>query len=155
MGQKKGTLFICSTPIGNLSDASFRLVETLKKVDLIAAEDTRTAGKLLKRYGIKVKDITSYHDFSKKEKINDICKVLNSGKDVALISESGTPAIQDPGYRLINECIKGELPIEVIPGPNAALAALVLSGFPTDNYLFLGFLPTAYPTEFVRRNKLA
>ncbi|MGM0368250.1 MAG: 16S rRNA (cytidine(1402)-2'-O)-methyltransferase [Actinomycetota bacterium] len=152
MEQKKGTLFICATPIGNLSDASFRLVETLKNADLIAAEDTRTAGKLLKKYGIRNKNLTSYHDFSHKEKIEKICKALTGGTDVALISESGTPAIQDPGYKLIRECIKRGLPITVIPGPNAGLAALVLSGFPTDNFLFLGFLPKA---RGKRKKKLA
>ncbi len=141
MEQKKGTLFVCSTPIGNLGDVSYRLIETLKKAGLIAAEDTRTARKLLSKYNIENNNITSYNDFNKEEKIGKICTALKNGKDVALISESGTPAIQDPGYKLIRECIKKDMKITVMPGPNAAVSALVLSGFSTDNFLFLGFLP--------------
>ncbi len=137
----KGTLFICATPIGNLADASFRLVDTLKKVKLIAAEDTRTTRKLLAHYGIGNKKLTSYHDFSSKNKAGQISDYLNQGTDIALVSESGMPAIQDPGYELIKMCIENDLPVKVIPGPNAALSALVLSGLPTDSFLFLGFLP--------------
>ncbi|MGM0365668.1 MAG: 16S rRNA (cytidine(1402)-2'-O)-methyltransferase [Actinomycetota bacterium] len=137
----KGTLFICATPIGNLDDASFRLISTLKKAGMIAAEDTRTTKKLMNRYRIGPKKLISYHDFSKKDKIEEICKYLEEGRDIALVSESGMPAIQDPGYELIRYCIENDLPLTVIPGPNAALSALVLSGLPTDSFLFLGFMP--------------
>jgi len=139
--RNRGTLFVCATPIGNLGDASFRLVDTLKEVPLIAAEDTRTTKKLLARYRIGRKKLISYHDFSREYKVKEICRHLEEGEDIALVSESGMPAIQDPGYELIRYCIENNFPLTVIPGPNAALSALVLSGFPTDSFLFLGFIP--------------
>ncbi|MDD3777718.1 MAG: 16S rRNA (cytidine(1402)-2'-O)-methyltransferase [Actinomycetota bacterium] len=149
--ENSGTLLVCGTPIGNLEDASFRLISTLKKADLIAAEDTRTARKLLDRYQIGKKKLLSYHDFSGQDKILAIAGYLEQGKDVALVTESGMPAIQDPGYKLIRHCLQQGLPVTVIPGPNAALAALVLSGFPTDSFLFVGFAPK---TKVKRRNRL-
>ncbi len=138
---KKTTLYICATPIGNLGDVSFRLISTLKEVDLILAEDTRTIRKLLSRYEIKKKDVLSYHQHSDTGKVSHIVSLLSKGKTAALVSESGMPAIQDPGYRIIGECIKEDISITVIPGPSAALNALVLSGLPTDSFLFVGFLP--------------
>jgi len=118
---------------------------------LIAAEDTRTIKKLLQKYGIFKKDTISYHDFSRESRIKYIIDVLETGKNIALVSESGTPAIQDPGFKIINECIEKNIPITVIPGPNAAVSALVLSGLPVDNFLFVGFLPKA---KAKRKNKL-
>ncbi len=150
--ENKGTLFICATPIGNLEDASFRLVRILGDVDLIAAEDTRTIRKLLARYEIFKKNIVSCHNYSSESKIAHICQKLEEGTSVALVSESGMPAIQDPGYRLINKCIEKGIPLEVIPGPNAAVSALVLAGLPTDSFLFVGFLPKA---KAKRKKKLA
>ena len=147
----KGNLFICATPIGNLEDVSFRLIRTLKDVDVIVAEDTRTTRKLLGRYEITKKDIISYQDYSSKQKIEKICRLLQEGKSVALVSESGTPVIQDPGYKLIDNCIKKDIPLTVIPGPNAAVSALVLSGLPPDSFLFIGFLPK---TKSKRKKKL-
>jgi len=141
MKQKKTTLYICATPIGNLGDVSFRLISILKEVDLILAEDTRTIRKLLSRYEIKKKNILSYHQHSDTGKVSHIISLLRKGKTAALVSESGMPAIQDPGYRIIGECIKENILITVIPGPSAALNALVLSGLPTDSFLFVGFLP--------------
>jgi len=141
--KSRGTLFICATPIGNLEDASFRLIRILKEVDIIAAEDTRTIKKLLSRYEI-YKDrngIISYHDHSSESKIEYICKKLEEGNNVALVSESGMPAVQDPGYRIVCRCIEKGIPLTVIPGPNAAISALALSGLPADNFLFVGFLP--------------
>ncbi len=138
--EKKGTLYICGTPIGNLEDVSFRLISTLKEVDLILAEDTRTTRKLLSRYDIKKKDILSYHQYSDTGKISYIISLLNKGKTAALVSESGMPAIQDPGYRIIGECIEKNISLAVIPGPSASLSALILSGLPTDSFLFVGFL---------------
>jgi 16S rRNA (cytidine1402-2'-O)-methyltransferase len=138
--EKKGTLYICGTPIGNLEDVSFRLISTLKEADLILAEDTRTTRKLLSRYDIKKKDILSYHQYSDTGKISYIISLLNKGKTAALVSESGMPAIQDPGYRIIGECIEKNISLAVIPGPSASLSALILSGLPTDSFLFVGFL---------------
>lgn len=150
-GNIKGTLFICSTPIGNLEDASFRLIRTLGEVDLIAAEDTRTAKKLLQKYNISNKNIVSYHDFSKESRIDYLIDRLKAGCSIALVSESGTPAIQDPGFKVINRCIEEDIPLAVIPGPNAAVSALVLSGLPTDCFLFIGFLPRA---KAKRKNRI-
>ena len=124
----------------------------MKKADLIAAEDTRTIKKLLQKYNISKKDTVSYHDFSKESRINYLIRELKAGKNVALVSESGIPAIQDPGFKVVNECIKEDIPLTVIPGPNAAVSALVLSGLPTDNFLFVGFLPKAGGK---RKNKLS
>ncbi|MBN1298322.1 MAG: 16S rRNA (cytidine(1402)-2'-O)-methyltransferase, partial [Actinobacteria bacterium] len=134
---------ICCTPIGNLNDASFRLIDTLKEVELIAAEDTRTTRKLLLRYDIKRPEssITGYQDYSSKNKKDRIIGTLLNGFDVALVSESGTPSIQDPGYKLVQACIEAGIKISIIPGPNAALSALVISGLSTDSFLFIGFLP--------------
>ncbi len=147
----KGNLFICATPIGNLEDVSFRLVRTLREVDVIVAEDTRTTKKLLSRYEITKKDIISYQDYSSKQKIEKICRLLQEGKNIALVSESGTPVIQDPGYKLIDNCIKKDIPLTIIPGPNAAVSALVLSGLPPYSFLFIGFLPK---TKSKRKKKL-
>ncbi len=149
--KSRGTLFVCATPIGNLDDASFRLIETLKKVNLIAAEDTRTTKKLLSRYHIGAKKMISYHDFSGTTKKEKIFGYLEQGTDIALVSESGMPAIQDPGYALIRACIKKGFPLTLVPGPNAALSALVLSGLPADRFLFVGFVPR---TKGKRRAKL-
>ena len=138
-----GKLFICATPIGNLEDASFRLVKTLKNADFIVAEDTRTIRKILSKYAVAkpVDTIISYQDYSSQKKIDYICNKLLYGSNIALVSESGIPVISDPGYKLLSTCIEKNIPITIIPGPNAALSALVLSGLPTDNFLFMGFLP--------------
>lgn len=136
-----GTLFICATPIGNLQDVSFRLIETLKSVDLIISEDTRTTKKLLSRYDIKNAKIESYHDNTTEKKVEEIIRNLEGGLDIAIVSESGMPLISDPGFKLARSCIEAGINLTVIPGPNAALSALVLSGLPVDNFLFIGFLP--------------
>jgi 16S rRNA (cytidine1402-2'-O)-methyltransferase len=151
---KSGTLFICATPIGNLGDVSFRLLETLKLVDIILAEDTRTIRKLLSRYNISKSsgNIISYQDYSSEKKVEQIYNRLIEGKNIALVSESGMPAIQDPGYKIINSFINKSIHMTVIPGPNAALSALVLSGLPTDNFLFVGFLPK---TSSKRNSKIS
>jgi 16S rRNA (cytidine1402-2'-O)-methyltransferase len=138
---KMGKLFICGTPIGNLDDVTLRLLSTLREADLIFAEDTRTIRKLLSRYGIKKKEIISYHGHTSPARISYMTSLLEEGRTAALVSESGMPAVQDPGYRLIEKCIDGNIEITVIPGPSAALSALVLSGLPTDSFLFMGFLP--------------
>jgi 16S rRNA (cytidine1402-2'-O)-methyltransferase len=138
---KMGKLFICGTPIGNLEDVTLRLLSTLKDVDLIFAEDTRTIRKLLSRYDIKKKEIISYHEHTSPARISYMVSLLEEGRTAALVSESGMPAVQDPGYRLIEKCLDSNIEITVIPGPSAGISALVLSGLPTDSFLFIGFLP--------------
>ena len=134
-----GTLYIVSTPIGNLEDITFRAVETLKTVDLIACEDTRHTKILLDRYEIKT-PTTSYFEYNKVRKTEYLLKVLQEGKSVALVSDAGTPGISDPGYKIIRMCIDNNIPVMPIPGPSALLAALVVSGKPTDKFTFEGFL---------------
>ncbi|MBM3709629.1 MAG: 16S rRNA (cytidine(1402)-2'-O)-methyltransferase [Actinobacteria bacterium] len=149
-----GKLFICATPIGNLKDASLRLIETLDSSDFIIAEDTRTVRKILSKYNVTkpVNNIISYQDYSGQAKIDFICTKLLNGSSIALVSESGIPSIQDPGYRLVLACIEKNIPVSVIPGPNAALSALVISGLPTDSFLFIGFLPKS---QSKRRKKIS
>jgi 16S rRNA (cytidine1402-2'-O)-methyltransferase len=139
--ENKGALFVCGTPIGNLGDVSFRLLDTLKQADMILAEDTRTIRKLLSRYDIVKSQIISYHQHSTAKKLDLIIEELKNGKTAALVSESGMPSIQDPGYEIIGQCIREGIAITVIPGPSAATSALVLSGLPSDSFLFIGFLP--------------
>ena len=136
-------LFIIATPIGNLQDFSFRALETLKQVDLILCEDTRVTKKLLDHYKIE-KPLLSYHQHSKLQKINYIIDILTEGKNLALISDAGTPGVSDPGNLLIKEVVAklGEkVKIIPIPGPSAVTAAASISGFPMDRFLFLGFPP--------------
>lgn len=131
-----GTLYLVSTPIGNLEDITHRAIRTLQEVDLIAAEDTRQTRKILQRYEIDTA-MTSYHEHSKE---NRILSALSSG-DVALVSDAGTPGLSDPGYALIAEALAIGHQIVPIPGPSAVIAALVVSGLPTDDFHFVGFLP--------------
>lgn len=135
-----GMLYIVSTPIGNLADLSYRAVETLKKVDLIACEDTRHSGMLLSHYGIR-KPLISYFDASERQKAPFILEKIRAGESVALISDAGTPGIADPGFRLVEGAIREGIRIEAVPGPCAFLAALSVSGLPTDRFIFEGFLP--------------
>ncbi len=133
-------LYIVSTPIGNLEDITFRAVRTLKEVDYIAAEDTRHSRILLDRYEIKT-SVLSYHSHSSHHKVDKIIELLKEGKSVALISDAGTPGISDPAYTLIQAAIAEQIQIVPIPGPSSALAALVMSGLPINQFLYLGFLP--------------
>lgn len=135
-----GKFFVCATPIGNLEDSSFRLISTLKEVDLILAEDTRRAGILLKRFNIQkpLKCLEKYRESSMKEWV---LKELVSGKDIALVSDAGTPGISDPGGELIPFLIKENVEVEFIPGPSSVIAALILSGLPTHSFLFHAFPP--------------
>lgn len=134
-----GTLYIVATPIGNLEDITLRAIETLKTVDLIAAEDTRHTKILLDRYQIKA-PTTSYFEYNKIQKTEYLLKVLKEGKSVALVSDAGTPGISDPGYRVIHLCIENSIPVIPIPGPSGLVTALTLSGKPTDKFTFEGFL---------------
>ena len=133
-------LYVVSTPIGNLGDITLRALDVLKSVDVIAAEDTRHSGMLLKRFEIK-KPLLSYHEHNEAMRAAQLVDRLAAGEDVALITDAGTPALSDPGARLIRECIKGGLPFMIIPGPSSILVALVGSGFSTEKFCFRGFLP--------------
>jgi 16S rRNA (cytidine1402-2'-O)-methyltransferase len=133
-------LYVVSTPIGNLGDITLRALEVLKSVDVIAAEDTRYSGMLLKHLEIK-KPLLSYHEHNEAMRTAQLAERLAAGEDVALITDAGTPALSDPGTRLIRECIKRGLPFTIIPGPSSILAALVGSGFSTEKFCFRGFLP--------------
>ena len=134
-----GKLFVVSTPIGNLKDITFRAIETLKSASLIACEDTRHTKKLLSHYGINT-PTTSYFEYNKIQKGEYLLKLLKEGKDIALVSDSGTPGISDPGFNIIRLAIENNIPLTVIPGPSAIIAGLVLSGMPTDSFVFEGFL---------------
>lgn len=135
-----GKLYLVSTPIGNLADITFRAVETLKKADLIACEDTRHSKFLLEHHGIH-KTLVSYHDFSEKKRAPELLEKLKAGQTIALVSDAGTPGIADPGYRLIQAALEAGIPIEAIPGPAAFLTALTVSGLPNDRFIFEGFMP--------------
>ena len=132
-------LYLCATPIGNLGDVSARCIEILKSVDLIAAEDTRQTIKLLNHFEIS-KPMTSYHEHNKIEKGEYLVSLLKEGKDIALVSDAGTPAISDPGEDLVKLCIENDLEVTSVPGPVAAINALILSGLPTSRFTFEGFL---------------
>ena len=137
---EKGTLYIVPTPIGNLEDITFRALNTLKEVDLIAAEDTRHTQKLLNHFEIKSK-LISYHEHNRMSRMEQLLARLEQGEQIALVSDAGMPAISDPGYELVKEVIEREINVIVLPGANAALCALVGSGLPTSEFLFYGFLP--------------
>ena len=135
-----GQLFVVGTPIGNLEDVTLRAISTLQSVDLVLAEDTRNSKKLLDAHKIKTKMI-SYHEHSNDKEIKKIIDLLLEGKDLALISDAGTPTISDPGYGLIRDCIKHDIVIVPIPGVSAITAAMSVSGLPSDSFTFVGFLP--------------
>ena len=133
-------LYIVATPIGNLGDITLRSLEVLKSVDLVAAEDTRYSGMLMKHFGIK-KPFISYHEHNEAKRTAELIERLAVGEAVALISDAGTPGLSDPGLRLIRECIQRDLPFTIIPGPSSILTALVGSGFATEKFSFRGFVP--------------
>ena len=135
-----GRLFICGTPIGNLEDVSQRLLRVLAEVQIIAAEDTRQSRKLLDRFGISGK-LVSHHDSNEAKQVPWLVERMKSGDKVALVTDAGMPAVSDPGYRLITECIAQGVAIEVVPGPSAITSALVVSGLPIARFSFEGFLP--------------
>ena len=136
-----GTLYLCATPIGNLQDITLRVLDTLKEVDLIAAEDTRNTLGLLNHYGIK-KPLTSYHEHNKYEKAQELADRLLKGENIALVTDAGTPAISDPGEVLAAVCIERGIRVTSLPGACALITALTMSGMPARRFCFEGFLPT-------------
>lgn len=145
------TLYIVATPIGNLGDITIRAIETLKSVDLIVCEDTRVFGKLAGTYQIE-KRLMAMNDFNEQLKVEQVLLELERGKNVALVSDAGTPLISDPGYKLVREALALGIKVESIPGPSSVTAALTVSGLPPDKFLFLGYLPKK---ENKRRESLA
>ncbi len=136
-----GMLYLCATPIGNLGDMTPRVVETLRSVDMIAAEDTRNSIKLLNHFEIKT-SMTSYHEYNKVEKADFLIGQMQQGRNVALITDAGTPAVSDPGEVLVRKCQEAGIPVTSLPGPAACITALTLSGLPTRRFCFEGFLPS-------------
>ena len=141
MNRTSGTLYVVATPIGNLKDITLRAIETLKSADLIVCEDTRHTGKLLRHYEI-IKPTLSLHEHNERTRTPELLKRLYDGEHLALVCDSGTPLISDPGWWLVHRAIEHELPVTWIPGPSAFLGALVLSELPVEQFAFEGFLPT-------------
>ena len=138
--RETGTLFLVPTPIGNRDDMSYRMIQTLKEVDLIAAEDTRNTGLLLKHFEIRTPQI-SFHEHNAMEKIPDLLAHLESGKNVAQVSDAGLPSISDPGHDLVKAAIEREIPVVAVPGPSAGITGLIASGLAPQPHIFYGFLP--------------
>ena len=135
-----GKLYLVATPIGNMDDMSIRMINTLKEVDFIAAEDTRNTGLLLKHFDITTKQI-SFHEHNAKEKIPDLIRLLKSGQDIAQVSDAGLPSISDPGHDLVKAAIAEEIAVVTVPGPSAGISALIASGLAPQPHIFYGFLP--------------
>ena len=143
-----GVLYVVGTPIGNLGDMSARERETLASVDFVAAEDTRRTGRLLQSFGVKSR-LVSLFDANEKERTGELLRHLRQGRSVAIVSDGGMPLVSDPGYRVVTACIAEGIDVRVIPGPSAVIAALVVSGLPTDRFTFEGF-PSKKPGERMR-----
>jgi 16S rRNA (cytidine1402-2'-O)-methyltransferase len=135
-----GKLIVCPTPIGNVEDITLRVLAALREADVIACEDTRRTGTLLKNYGVSGK-LVSYYEQNEKARAAELVKRMHAGEVVALVSDAGTPIVSDPGFVLVRACVAAGLEVEVLPGPSAALAALVASALPADRWSFAGFLP--------------
>src|SRR5207249_4708455 len=151
MALRPGTLFLVGTPIGNLEDMTDRARRVLASVGLIAAEDTRRTGRLLAGFGIGGR-LVSFFEGNERSRVPELLRSLREGTDVAVVSDAGMPGLSDPGYRLVAACVDAGIPVDVVPGPSAALAALAVSGLPTDRFVFEGFLPR---TGGSRRERLA
>ena len=135
-----GKLFVVPTPIGNLEDMTFRAIRTLKEVDLILSEDTRVTGFLLKHFGIETR-MMSHHKFNEHKAVEGIVERIKAGQNIALVSDAGTPAISDPGFLVVRQCVENDIEVECLPGATAFVPALVASGLPNDKFCFEGFLP--------------
>jgi 16S rRNA (cytidine1402-2'-O)-methyltransferase len=136
-----GTLYLVGTPIGNLGDLSDRARKTLGSVDVVACEDTRRTGRLLASFGIRAAKLVSFFEGNERQRVAELVRMLSEGSDVAVVSDAGMPGLSDPGYRLVAACVEQGISVDVVPGPSAAVAALVVSGLPTDRFVFEGFLP--------------
>ncbi len=149
---RPGHLYVVATPIGNLADLTDRARSLLGKVDLVACEDTRTTGGMLTRLGIR-RELVSYHDHNETEVAERLAASIAAGKSVAIVSDAGTPALSDPGFRLVRACRRQGLPVVPVPGPSALTAVLSAAGLPTNGFLFVGFLPpkTAARTAFLEK----
>jgi len=149
-----GTLFLVGTPIGNLEDLTDRARRTLAEVDLVAAEDTRRTGRLLEHMGVR-KPLLSFFEGNEQERIPQLLARLREGSNVAVVSDAGMPGLSDPGYRLVAACVEAGVSVDVVPGPSAVLSALVVSGLPTDRFVFEGFLPRGGSHRAARLRALA
>ena len=146
-----GTLYLVATPIGNLADITHRALQVLRDVDLIACEDTRHTRKLLQHYSIDTKTV-SYHEHNEQQRTSELIELLKQGSSVAVVSDAGTPAISDPGFRLVRAAIQTGINVVPVPGPSALVSALIAAGLPTDEFFFGGFLP---PKSTARRARLS
>jgi len=148
-----GTLYLVATPIGNLADITHRALQVLKDVDLIACEDTRHTHKLLNHYGINTKTI-SYHEHNEQQRATELIDRLKQGTNIAVVSDAGTPLINDPGFRLVRAAIENDIVIVPVPGPSALITALIAAGLPTDEFFFAGFLPSRTGARRIRLTEL-
>ena len=151
MSQERGTLYLVATPIGNLEDVTRRALRVLSEADVVACEDTRRTRGLLEHYGIRARTL-SYHEHNERERAEELARMIEGGSAVALVSDAGTPGVNDPGYRVVRACAEKGLRVVPVPGPTAFVAALTASGLPTDEFYFGGFLPAR---AHARREKLA
>jgi 16S rRNA (cytidine1402-2'-O)-methyltransferase len=151
MSQTRGTLYLVATPIGNLEDVTRRALRVLAEADVVACEDTRRTRSLLEHFGIRARTV-SYHEHNERDRAAELAQSIAEGRTVALVSDAGTPGVNDPGYRLVRACVERGLSVVPVPGPTAFVAALTASGLPTDEFYFGGFLP---PRSHARREKLA
>lgn len=148
-----GTLYLVATPIGNLADITHRALQVLRDVDLIACEDTRHTHKLLAHYGITTKTI-SYHEYNEQQRAAQLVEQVKQGANIAVVSDAGTPAVSDPGFRLVRAAIENDVPVVPVPGPSALIAALIAAGLPTDEFFFAGFLPARTNARRARLSEL-
>ncbi|HEY3579772.1 MAG TPA: 16S rRNA (cytidine(1402)-2'-O)-methyltransferase [Pyrinomonadaceae bacterium] len=148
-----GTLYLVATPIGNLADITHRALQVLRDVALVACEDTRHTRKLLQHYGLETKTV-SYHEHNEQQRARELIELLQQGSDVAVVSDAGTPAISDPGFRLVRAAIENGVAVVPVPGPSAVIAALVAGGLPTDEFFFGGFLPARSSARRARLQEL-
>ena len=148
-----GTLYLVATPIGNLADITHRAIDVLKNVALIACEDTRHTRKLLQHYGIATKTV-SYHEYNEQQRATELIEILKRSDDVAVVADAGTPAISDPGFRLVRAAIENDINVVPVPGPSALISALTAAGLPTDEFFFGGFLPARANARRARLTEL-
>jgi 16S rRNA (cytidine1402-2'-O)-methyltransferase len=152
-GRMAGTLYLVATPIGNLADITHRALQVLREVAIIACEDTRHTRKLLQHYGIDTKTV-SYHEHNEQQRALELIELLKNGSDVAVVTDAGTPAISDPGFRLVRAAIENGITVSPVPGPSALISGLIAAGLPTDEFFFGGFLPARSSARRARLSEL-